>query len=72
MAFVFGALNNMYPKHPLHIDIAGTVESIQDITAEDLYQCHETFYHPSNMNLFVVGNFDLEQMRGSDYKQSIQ
>lgn len=59
----FGALNNMYPKHPLHIDIAGTVESIQDITAEDLYQCHETFYHPSNMNLFVVGNFDLEQMQ---------
>ncbi len=24
----FGILNNLYPNHPLHIDIAGTVESI--------------------------------------------
>lgn len=54
----FGLLNNLYPNHPLHIDIAGTVESIQKITAEDLYLCYRTFYHPSNMNLVVVGNID--------------
>lgn len=54
----FGILENMYPKHPLHIDIAGTVESIEAITAEDLYTCYHTFYHPSNMSLFVVGQLD--------------
>lgn len=49
-------LQNLYPKHPLHIDIAGTKESIANITAEDLYMCYNTFYHPSNMTLLVVGN----------------
>ncbi|MGO3732948.1 MAG: EF-P 5-aminopentanol modification-associated protein YfmH [Vagococcus sp.] len=58
----FGILNNLYPKHPLHIDIAGTEESISHITAEDLYTCYNTFYHPSNMNLFVVGNMDPDAM----------
>ena len=47
----FGIIKNLYPKHPLHIDIAGTVESIAQITAEDLYLCYNTFYHPSNMTL---------------------
>lgn len=58
----FGILGNLYPKHPLHIDIAGTVESIMDITAEDLYECYHTFYHPSNMNLFVVGKMNPTEM----------
>ncbi|EOH95321.1 EF-P 5-aminopentanol modification-associated protein YfmH [Enterococcus pallens] len=58
----FGILKNMYPKHPLHIDIAGTVESIAEITAEDLYTCYRTFYHPSNMTLFVVGNLEPEAL----------
>lgn len=57
----FGIIKNLFPKHPLHIDIAGTIESIAKITAEDLYLCHQTFYHPSNMILFVVGNIDPEQ-----------
>lgn len=54
----FGIINNMYPKHPVHIDIAGTIDSIAQITAEDLYMCYETFYHPSNMTLFVIGKLD--------------
>ncbi|WP_430602897.1 M16 family peptidase [Enterococcus sp. DIV0724b] len=58
----FGTLGNLYPKHPLHIDIAGTVESIGEITAEDLYTCYNTFYHPSNMTLFVVGKMDPEEL----------
>ncbi|OJG67703.1 M16 family peptidase [Enterococcus moraviensis] len=58
----FGTLGNLYPKHPLHIDIAGTVESIAEITAEDLYTCYNTFYHPSNMTLFVVGKMEPEEM----------
>ncbi|MGO2083487.1 EF-P 5-aminopentanol modification-associated protein YfmH [Vagococcus sp.] len=58
----FGILNNLYPKHPLHIDIAGSEDSISKITAEDLYLCYNTFYHPSNMNLFVVGNLDPEEI----------
>lgn len=49
----FGAIENMYKAHPVKIDIAGTVESIGEITAEHLYECYNTFYHPSNMVLFA-------------------
>lgn len=54
----FGIIGAMYEKHPVRIDIAGTVDSINQITKEDLYTCYETFYHPSNMVLVLVGNFD--------------
>ncbi|WP_137597538.1 EF-P 5-aminopentanol modification-associated protein YfmH [Paucilactobacillus kaifaensis] len=56
----FGLLGNLYPQDPMHIDIAGSVESIEKITAEDLYTTYRTFYQPSNMNLFVVGNVDAQ------------
>jgi len=58
----FGAIQNMFHEHPVKIDIAGTVESIDDITAEHLYECYNTFYHPSNMVLFIVGAADPEEM----------
>lgn len=56
----FGLIENMYQEHPVRIDIAGTVESISHITKDLLYECYETFYHPSNMLLFVVGPVDPE------------
>src|SRR5699024_1909753 len=52
-----GSINNMFHEHPVKIDIAGTVDSIAPITKEDLYNCYNTFYHPENMVLVVVGNF---------------
>ncbi|MGQ7462585.1 EF-P 5-aminopentanol modification-associated protein YfmH [Streptococcus suis] len=57
-----GILGSLYPQTPLAHDIAGTVESIGQITAEDLYDNFNLFYHPSNMTLFVIGRFDLEQV----------
>ncbi len=54
----FGLIEALYQKHPVHIDIAGTAESIAKIDKETLYRCYETFYHPSNMLLFVVGGID--------------
>ncbi|WP_138414725.1 EF-P 5-aminopentanol modification-associated protein YfmH [Aquibacillus sediminis] len=58
----FGTIGSLYQNHPVQIDIAGTVESIDKITKDDLYTCYNTFYHPSNMTLFVAGNFDVEEM----------
>lgn len=55
---MFNTLRAMYSKHPIRVDIAGSVESIYEITKDDLYLCYETFYHPSNMVLFVVGDVD--------------
>ncbi|RKP55520.1 insulinase family protein [Cohnella endophytica] len=63
----FGLIEAMYSKHPVHIDIAGTAESVRSITKEMLYDCYHTFYHPTNMTLFVVGGVDpketLEQVK---------
>jgi len=53
------ALAHAYSAHPVGIDIAGSVESIYQITKEDLYTCYNTFYQPSNMTFILSGNFDL-------------
>ncbi|KAF0820445.1 putative zinc protease YmfH [Bacillus sp. ZZV12-4809] len=58
----FGLIENMFKNHPVKIDIAGTIESISDITKDMLYECYETFYHPSNMLLFIVGPVDPDQI----------
>ncbi len=54
----FNLLCALYHNHPLHTDIAGTVDSIREITAELLYTCYRSFYNLNNMVLAVAGNFD--------------
>jgi len=56
----FNSLKAMYKEHPNSIDIAGTVDSIYKITKEELYDCYSTFYSPSNMALFIVGDVDID------------
>lgn len=51
-------LEAMYHLNPVRIDIAGSVESISHITKEMLYQCYNSFYQPSNLSLFIVGDVD--------------
>ena len=48
----------MYRNHPVRIPIAGTVESIEDISAQTLMDCYNAFYHPGNMILCVVGDVE--------------
>ena len=55
---MFNLLEALYHKHPVKVDIAGTVESIAEITADTLYDCHKAFYTPANMILTVVGDVD--------------
>ena len=48
----------LYQNSPVRSSVAGTVESISQITVQDLFNCHKAFYTPSNMVLSVVGNVD--------------
>lgn len=57
----FGTIESMYKENMVKVDIAGTVESIYKITKELLLDCYHTFYHPSNMLLFIVGDVDPEK-----------
>ena len=59
---MFNMLENMYHNHPVKIDIAGTVESIAQITAEKLYDCYNAFYNLNNMALCVAGNVTVDQV----------
>ena len=52
----------MYEHHPIRVPIAGTVDSIQEITADTLTQCHAAFYAPSNALLCVMGNVDADRV----------
>lgn len=52
----------LYQHHPARHPIAGTVESIEAITPEILYLCHEAFYNPANMVLCVVGDVDAQRV----------
>lgn len=54
---LFNLLKAMYVKHPIAIDIAGTVESIAEITADSLYETYRAFYNLRNMVLTVAGSF---------------
>ena len=54
------AMDCLYEKNPIKVDTAGTVETISGINPEMLYKCYNTFYHPSNMVLTVVGDFEPE------------
>ena len=51
-------MRSLYDHNPLRDGVAGTVESIAEITPELLYDCHRAFYSPSNMALAVVGDVD--------------
>ncbi len=59
---LFNMLEAMYEKHPVRIDIAGTVESISDITDKLLYECYNTFYNPANMFVCVAGNVKADEV----------
>ena len=59
---MYNCLKAMYEKHPVRINIAGTVEEIMKTTPELLYKCYNTFYHPSNMALICVGDLDEEKI----------
>lgn len=59
---LFNLLGAMYHNHPVKIDIAGTKESIAQISADMLFSCYDTFYNLSNMALAVAGNTTPEEV----------
>ena len=52
----------LYKDSPVCIPVAGTVESIRQITPQTLYDCHKAFYTPANMVLVCVGDMDPDRV----------
>lgn len=59
---LFNMLKGLYKNHPIAIDIAGTVQSIAEITPEILHETYRAFYNLGNMVLTVAGNFTVDQV----------
>lgn len=59
----FSTLANLYPGTPLATDIVGSEESISQNNLTNLQENFTRFYKPVNMSLFLVGNFDVDQVQ---------
>lgn len=51
-------LKAMYEKNPVRRNVCGSIESIESITPNVLYECWNSFYTADNMILVVCGNVD--------------
>ena len=59
---ITGLCECLYHSHPIRSDIAGTVESIAEITPEMLYDSCRAFYAPDNMVLAAAGDTTMERV----------
>jgi predicted Zn-dependent peptidase len=51
-------MEHLFPDHALGIDIAGSVESINQISLPLLQECHAMYYQPANTYLVIAGPVD--------------
>ncbi len=58
----YGLLDCLFVNHNVKVDVAGTEETISHITSDLLYRCYETFYHLSNMELVLCGNWEKKKV----------
>ncbi len=65
MRSLFGTMECLYHHHPIRDDIAGTADSIAQITPSLLYRCTNAFYVPGNMALCAAGNLTMPQLLGA-------
>lgn len=59
---LYETFKNIYHLHPLSVDIGGSVESVYQISKEDLEYCHQLNYDPSRMILVVAGPHSAEEI----------
>ncbi len=52
----------LYHNHN-KLETLGTEEDVTSITNEELRECHDLFYTPSNQIISLAGNFDIERIK---------
>lgn len=55
-------LESIYSVHPIKEDIAGSIETVNKTSYEDLKVFHESFYNNNSMVLFVIGDLDFDEI----------
>lgn len=59
----YGMLRGMYETHPIRNQIAGTAETVAEMTAETLRQAYQLYYATENMILVCTGELPLQKVR---------
>ncbi len=52
-----------FREHPYHHPTIGWRTDVEGVPTERLRDLYDTYYHPNNATVFVVGDFDLERTR---------
>lgn len=58
-------LESMYAAHPIKNKIAGTAETIKEITDKTLQRAYEAYYTTENMTLICTGDVPVGQVRAA-------
>lgn len=58
----FDFLGCLYSEHPVRHPVGGTVESIAEITDEELLACYDAYYRTGNAGLAVAGPVDPDEI----------
>jgi len=53
----FGLLDAVYAVSPSRVNIAGSADSVAQLTRPILEDCYDTFYRPQNMAIICAGDF---------------
>ncbi len=53
------AMRSLFPDTPYRWDSGGDPQCIPELSYESLKKFHETYYHPSNVRIFLYGNHSL-------------
>lgn len=69
-------MKSLFSVHPVKDEIAGTVESINQIDAEKVLLCYNSFYTPENMKMIIFGDVDVletiklvDRLQTDEFKQ---
>lgn len=59
---ISNALKNMDENSPSSFRVLGTVEDINKITPQSLYDTYQSLFNHSNCDIFVIGNANMEKI----------
>lgn len=54
--------SNLFLKHPLGRNIAGSIKSLQNISTKSLNNFRTKYYHPQNMHLVIAGELSEQKI----------
>ncbi len=58
----YNLMRALYKESPVRIPIAGTIQSISEITPSLLYKCYGAFYRMNNMALCICADAEIERI----------